>query len=109
MPAFTYIEDLTKAVEIPSDGSSSQVLHSNDRLKVEAVAFSAGQQLQRHALDVPTILEVVKGQVRLDLDGEFKEAGPGAFVYMEANLPYAIYAKSDLLILQTQLTAATTK
>lgn len=109
MPAFTYVEDLAKEVQIPQNGMLSQTLHSDDKVKVSVFAFSAGQELKRHSAAVPVMVQIVRGEARLDLDGEVKEAGPGAFVYMEANLPHSVYAKSDMVMLLAVLTGTAAK
>ncbi len=104
MPAFTYVEDLNQQVKIPQNGTQSQTLYQNDQLKVVATALSAGQRLEALVETVPAMIEIVHGQTRLDLDGDIKEAGPGAFLALETKLPLTIYAKTDLVLLVTTLT-----
>ncbi len=103
MPKYSVVEDLPAAVPTPLDSSASQTLHTDDRCKVVAIAVASGQEIPQQAAS-PTTLQVVKGQVRLTLDGEEKELSAGAWVFMESNVRYVIYARTELLLLLTRLT-----
>ena len=51
-------------------------------------------------------LRLCRGDVRVTLDGEEKELSAGSWVFMDANLPHAVYAKTDVVMLLTMLTGA---
>ncbi|MGA2904432.1 MAG: cupin domain-containing protein [Candidatus Korobacteraceae bacterium] len=104
MPNYVVIENLLKELEIPKDGTLSRTLHRDDRVKVVLFGFSGGQELSQHTASVPAILEILSGDARVTLDGREKELSRGSWVLMEANLPHAVYAKSDVVMLLTMLT-----
>ena len=103
MPNYLAIENLLKELEIPKDGTLSRTLHRDDRVKVVLFGFAGGQELSQHTASVPAIIEILSGEARVTLDGEEKELSRGSWVFMEANLPHAVYAKSDVVMLLTML------
>lgn len=104
MPNYSVIESLTRAIEIPKDGTLSRTVRRDDQVKVVLFGFSGGQELSQHTASVPAMIEVVQGEVRLTLDGDEKELSAGSWVFMEANVPHAVYAKTDTVMLLTMLT-----
>lgn len=106
MPGYEVIESLTKSVEIPKDGTLSRTIHRDDHVKIVLFGFAGGQELSQHTASVPAIIEIVLGEVRVTLDGEEKELSGGSWIFMEANLPHAVYARTDAVMLLTMLTMA---
>ena len=109
MPAYEVIESLVKSIEIPSDGTLSRTLHHDDQVKIVLFAFAGGQELSQHTASVPAVIEIVQGDVRVTLDGEEKEMSGGSWIYMEANLSHAVYARTDAVMLLTMFTSAPRK
>lgn len=103
MPNYVAIENLLNELEIPKDGTLSRTLHRDDRVKVVLFGFAGGQELSQHTASVPAMIEILSGDARVTLDGEEKELSGGSWVFMEANLPHAVYAKSDVVMLLTML------
>jgi quercetin dioxygenase-like cupin family protein len=103
VPNYVAIENLLNELEIPKDGTLSRTLHRDDRVKVVLFGFAGGQELSQHTASVPAIIEILSGEARVTLDGEEKELSRGSWVFMEANLPHAVYAKSDVVMLLTML------
>lgn len=109
MPNYSVIDSLTNSIEIPKDGTLSRTIRRDDRVKVVLFGFSGGQELSQHTASVPAMIEIVQGEVRLTLDGDEKELSAGSWVFMEANVPHAVYAKTDTVMLLTMLTGAQPK
>ena len=103
MPNYVAIENLLNELEIPKDGTLSRTLRRDDRVKIVLFGFAGGQELSQHTASVPAIIEILSGEARVTLDGEEKELSRGSWVFMEANLPHAVYAKSDVVMLLTML------
>lgn len=103
MPNYVAIENLLNELEIPKDGTLSRTLHRDDRVKIVLFGFAGGQELSQHTASVPAIIEILSGEARVTLDGEEKELSRGSWIFMEANLPHAVYAKSDVVMLLTML------
>ena len=100
------IENLLKTVEIPQNGTLSRTVYRDDQVKIVLFGFAAGQELSQHTASVPAIIEVLQGDARVTLDTDEKELSAGSWVYMEAKLPHAIYARTDVVMLLTMLTGA---
>ena len=109
MANYVVVQNLLQEVEIPQDGTLSRTLHRDDRVKIVLFGFAGGQELSQHTAAVPAILQIVNGDARVTLDGEEKELSAGSWVFMEANLPHAIYARTDVIMLLTMLTGAQQK
>ncbi len=103
MPNYIAIDDLRKTVEIPKDGTLSRTIHQDERAKVVLFGLAGGQELSRHTAASSAIVEILQGQVRFTLDGEERELSTGSWVFMEANLPHAVYARTDAIMLLTLL------
>jgi quercetin dioxygenase-like cupin family protein len=109
LPSCTVVPNLLKEVEIPKDGTLSRTIHRDNYVKVVLFGFAGGQELSQHTAAVPAIIEILQGDARVNLDGEEKELSAGSWVFMEANLPHAIYARTDMIMLLTMLNGAQSK
>ncbi len=103
MPNYIAIDDLRKTIEIPNDGTLSRTIHQDERAKIVLFGLAGGQEMSRHTAASAAMVEILQGQVRFTLDGEEKELSTGSWVFMEANLPHAVYARSDAIMLLTLL------
>ena len=103
MPNYFVVENLLTHAEIPKDRSVSTTIHHDERVKIVLLGFSGGQELNKHSLAAPAFLEILEGNARVTLDGEEKELTRGAWIYMEANVPHAVYAKTEMVMLLTML------
>jgi quercetin dioxygenase-like cupin family protein len=106
---FFVVPNLLQEVEIPKDGTLSRTIHRDDYVKIVLFGFAGGQELSQHTATVPAIIEILQGDARVTLDGEEKELSAGSWVYMEAKLPHAIYARTEVIMLLTMLTGAAAK
>jgi quercetin dioxygenase-like cupin family protein len=109
VPHYQVVQDLLKEVEIPQNGTLSRTLYRDDNVKIVLFGFAGGQELSQHTAAVPAIIEIVKGDARVTLDGDVKELSAGSWVYMEASLPHSVYARTDVVMLLTMLTGAQAK
>ena len=103
MPNYVVLENLVGEIEIPKDGTLSRTIHQDDQVKVVLLGMAGGQELSQHTAAVPAMIQVLAGKARLTLDGQAKELAVGSWVYMEANLPHAVYARTDLVMLLTMV------
>jgi quercetin dioxygenase-like cupin family protein len=91
-------------VQIPKDGTLSRTIYRDGKVKIVVFGFAGGQELSQHTASVPAIIEILQGDARVTLDAEEKELSTGSWVYMDAGLPHAIYARTDVIMLLTMLT-----
>jgi quercetin dioxygenase-like cupin family protein len=104
-PATVFL-DLAREVEIPVEGTLSRVLYRDDQIRLVVFAFDEGQELTDHTAARPAVVQVVSGRIRLDLDGEPVELGPGSWVRMPARLTHAVLAHEPTVMMLTLLGSA---
>lgn len=99
----TLFADVAAEVEIPTDGTLSRVLHSNDLIRVVVFAFDTDQELTEHTASVPAVIQVIRGRMRWTLAEEQLEAAEGAWAHLPANLPHSVLALEPSVMLLTML------
>lgn len=85
--------------DIPADSIVSRTVHNSDELKVTLFGFAAGQELSEHTAASPAVLHFLAGEAHLTLGQDEMAAGPGAWVYMPAQLPHSIVAQTAVTML----------
>ena len=100
---YTMLTDLAHQVETPADGTLSRTVYQDEHLKVVLFSFSAGQELSEHTASTPAIMHFLAGDAELTLGNDEVAAGAGSWVYMPAQLPHSIRAKSPVVMLLTLL------
>jgi quercetin dioxygenase-like cupin family protein len=98
-PKYTYIADLVKQVDIPTDGILSRTLYADEQVKAVLFGFDAGQELSEHTASMPAILHIVQGEARLTLGGDSLEAQAGAWVRMPPELQHSVHARTPVVML----------
>jgi quercetin dioxygenase-like cupin family protein len=99
----TFIPDIADLLEIPTEGTLSRVLYSDDRLRVVGFAFDEGQELTEHTAAVPALIQVLSGRIQIGLDDEKTEMTPGSWLRMEAQLAHSLVALEPSVVLLTLL------
>jgi quercetin dioxygenase-like cupin family protein len=103
VPNYVVVQNLMQEIEIPRDGTVGRTLRHDNRIKVALVGLAGGQELSQHTAATPAMIQIVQGEARITLDGEEKELATGSWVFMEANLPHAVYARTNLVMLLTMM------
>lgn len=96
---YTYISDLLKELEVPTDGILSRVLLKDSHVNVTIFGFDAGQELSEHTAASPAIVQILKGEATLTIAGEERSAGPGTWLHMPARMPHSLVAKTPVVML----------
>ena len=96
---YNFIADLNAEVEVPENGILSRTMHNDDHLKVVLFGFAPGQELSAHTAPFAASLYLVRGEARLTLGADTREAGAGCFVHMTPNLAHGILAKTPVVML----------
>lgn len=96
---FTHILDLAKEAEPPKEGILSRTIYQDDRIKAVIFGFGEGQELSEHTSAKPAMLFFVKGEAKVGLGDEVREAQAGTWVHMPANLKHSIAATTPVVML----------
>jgi len=106
MPSYTLIADLGKQIQVSKDATLSKIIHHDGNLKVVLFAFGSGQELSKQTVSGLAILQILQGNARVTVASDEQELSAGSWLYMEAGVSHAIYARTDLIMLFTVLTGA---
>ncbi len=102
--AHTYFADLSQAIEIiPTDSIVSRTILKEGQLKVIVFAFAAGQELSQHTASVPAMIHILEGECDLTVGDASYVGHAGTWVYMDANTPHSLLARSPVKMLLIML------
>jgi quercetin dioxygenase-like cupin family protein len=97
---YNFIENIQEEVlEIPPDSIISRTVHQDESVKVVLFGFAPGQELSDHTAAFPAIIHILDGESRLTLANESIEASGGSWIWMPANMPHSVYAKTQVKML----------
>lgn len=102
----TVFPDLLQEIAPPADGILSRTLLNAAGLKVVAFGFAAGEELSEHTASLPAVLQILQGEATLTLGNDRRPAGPGTWVYLPAQLPHSVHAKTPVVMLLLLLKSA---
>ena len=103
MSEYGFIANLRAEVTVPAGGILSRTVHEDDRVSLVVFAFDAGQELSEHTSAKAAVIEILEGTASVVLDGEAREAGPGAWIAMPPGMRHAIRAETPLVMVLTLL------
>ncbi len=103
----TFIGDISAEVEVPTDGTLSRVLHSDEHLRLVAFAFDTGQELTEHASARPIVVQVVSGSITFGVDDDVHTMGPSSWITLGPNVSHSLVALEPSVVLLTLLAATT--
>ena len=104
MGKYVFLDDLGGSLEsMPADSIVSRTIQRSEGIKVIIFGFAAGQELSQHTASVPAMLHFLEGEADLMLGEGNMRAKPGTWVFMEANLPHAIHARTPVKMLLTMV------
>lgn len=106
MAGYRLIEDMLSEVEVPQGGILSRTVHSDERATLTLFAFDAGQELTEHTSSRPAIIELLRGEADVVLDGEVHRLGQGAWISMPPGMRHALRARTPLVMALTLLVPA---
>jgi quercetin dioxygenase-like cupin family protein len=95
-PTYTFITELGRDLSPPAEGIHSRTLYADDRLKVVGFGFAAGEELSEHTAQTPAVMHFIRGEASLTLGGDSREAVPGTWVHMPAQLRHSVRAKTPV-------------
>ncbi len=103
---YTYVENISEPLpEVPSRSIVSRTVHGDQLVKVTRFDFAAGEELTEHTATRPAILHFLRGSAELRLGEDRLAVEEGAWVYMPANLPHSLQARTQLTFLLLLLKA----
>jgi quercetin dioxygenase-like cupin family protein len=79
------------------------VIHRDDALDVTVFGIDAGEGLSEHAASRTAVVQVLRGRLRLTVDGDDLDVVPGGWVHMAEGAPHALVAEEPTVMLLTMV------
>lgn len=92
-----------RAADLPPDAIHSQVVARDGGVNVTVFAFGAGASLTEHTSARAALLQVVTGEVGLEVAGTRLTVGAGDLVRLEPSVPHALVAPDRAILVLTLL------
>jgi quercetin dioxygenase-like cupin family protein len=77
----------------------SRVLHRNEVGNITLFAFAAGEELSAHSAPFDAYVQILDGEAVVTIDQTKHDLVAGQVIIMPANIPHAVYAKSNFKML----------
>lgn len=101
---YFYLDNIMdQLTDIPPDSILSRTYYQDEHLKAILFGFAAGQELSEHTASRPAILHFLAGEGSVSLGEDNYEIKPGAWIYMQPELPHSIKAKTNLIMILIML------
>jgi len=98
-----FFGDLCDEVDIPTNGTLSRVVHSDDAVRLVLFGFDGGQELTEHTAALPVIIQVLTGTVTISLTEVSHRMRPGAWLQLDAHEPHSVVADEPARIALTMI------
>lgn len=86
--------DLTDALPVVSESTTSRVLVTNDVMRIVQFTFDAGEMLTEHTSPRAVAVQLVSGRMRFTVDGTEHVMGDGDIVYLAPGASHALVAET---------------
>ncbi len=94
---------LDDLVDIQPDAVVSRTLMDADGGTVTLFAFDESQSLSEHSAPYDALVQVIEGELKIELGGETHEVIAGDSLMMPADVPHSLYAKKPTKMLLTMV------
>jgi unsaturated pyranuronate lyase len=94
MPVYR-IDALEKEYVTPKHSTAFGSLVTGEQIELGVLRFKAGEGANEHAHPHEQVLFVLKGRIRMKIDGETYELGARDVAHMPPNVPHSLAALED--------------
>ena len=92
---------LASTQPVPGPGINSRTLLDSPTLRLVRFTLDAGEELTEHTSTRPALVQVLSGECDFSLGLDTHPLRPGDVVWMPANTPHAVVARTPLVFLLT--------
>lgn len=94
--------------ELPvvAGATTSRALVDNEAVRVVLFTFDAGEQLTEHTASMPVVVQLVRGRLRFEVDGQAHDLMAGDVVYLAPGASHALQATEPSLVSLVMLRTA---
>ncbi len=87
--------------QLEKAGIAGKTLTKLPGLSVVLVRLSQGHDLEEHSVDGPAIVQVLDGEISLNVEGESERFPSGHAGVLSAGVPHDVHAEKDTTLLLT--------
>ena len=91
--------NLKNAVEYQENAIVSKVFITKDQTSITLFAFDEGQAIDTHSAPVDAIVQVIEGEVQINISGKDYDLKEGEIILMPKGEPHALKAKTQFKML----------
>jgi len=95
--------DLRRLAHFREEEPYVQVLSDIGAARLVLFAFKAGQQLQEHSTSCQILIQALRGRLMFTAAGQGIKLQAGTVLQLEANVPHAVVAQTDAVMLLTMI------
>jgi|SRR5690625_704090 len=96
---FIHYGDIDNKYVTPEHSTAYGGLAVGKTIEVGYLTYKAGEGAKRHQHPNEQIMVVLKGRLKVELDGEEQELGPKSGFYAPSNVPHTVTAVEDSEVL----------
>ncbi len=85
--------------EVIFEGMERKILSHSPKLMVCEVRLAGGAGVPEHAHPHHQATYLIRGRLKADIAGDLREIGPGDSLFFDENVPHALWALEDSLLL----------
>lgn len=89
------LEDITEELVTPKHSTALGRLITGEQIEVGVLRFKAGEGATMHSHPHEQVVIMLKGRMRVTLDGESTVIGPGQAAHFPPNVPHATEVLED--------------
>lgn len=96
---FIHFDRIEKEYVTPAHSTAYGELATGESIEVGRLTYKAGEGAERHQHPQEQIMIVLTGTLRVELDGEVAELGPGSGFLAPADVPHQVTSVTDSEVL----------
>jgi len=91
------------SISYQSDGIVSKRIIQKEKGNITLFAFDAGQKLSEHTAPFDALVQVMAGSAEIVIGGKPNQLAAGQCIIMPANVPHAVNANEQFIMLLTMI------
>ena len=95
------IKNLYDLIEFPKQGVLSKTIEENSVAEFDIFMLPKGEKISGHTSSRNAAVQILQGEADFQLGEDWHRVKPGDWFFMEAGLPHAINAVTDLVFCLT--------
>jgi|SRR5690625_3917138 len=96
---FVVLDELEKAVVTPKHSTAYGEVVTGDNVELGRLKYKEGEGANMHSHPHEQIMVVLSGRVRMTLNGEVQECGPGTGFHAAPHQPHRLEALEDSVVI----------